>query len=85
MNNKGLTFFYTFMLGTLIIVLGIALATPISQVIGEAMNSNEITCLTPASDFDQATCWFLDILKPLITGFIILLGFAIMAARRYII
>lgn len=85
MNKLGLTFFYTFMLGTTIIVLGIALATPISQVITNSMTSTELNCTTPATDFDQATCWFLDILKPLITGFFILLGFAIMVAKRYTI
>ena len=85
MDKKGLVFFYTFMLGTIVIVLGIALATPISQVISQAMTSTELDCTAPSTDFDQATCWFLDILKPLITGFFILLGFAIIIARRWII
>lgn len=85
MDKKGLVFMYTFMLGTLIIVLGLALATPIKQVVDRAMGTAEMDCSSPATDYIQATCWFLDIEKPLISGFIILLGFGIMAAKRYII
>lgn len=85
MNNQGLVFFYTFMLGITVIVLGIALATPLTQVITNAMTSTELNCSAPATDYEQATCWFLDIIKPLIVGFFILLGFAILIARRYVI
>lgn len=85
MNNRGLVFLYTYMLGMLIIVLGIAFATPIKQVIDDSMNSNELTCSSPASDFDQALCWTLDILKFAYTGFVVFIGLAIMVARRYII
>ena len=72
------------MLGITIIVLGIALATPISQVITNAMTSTELNCIAPATDYEQATCWFLDILKPLTTGFFILLGIAVITARKWV-
>ena len=85
MNKKGLTFFYTFMLGITVIVLGIALASPIREVIYNSMNSTELDCSAPADIYEQSTCWFLDIMKPLIIGFFILLGFAIMTAKRYVI
>ena len=76
MNNSGLAFFYTFMLGISIVVLGIALAYPTQSTIDESRTN--LTCSSPASDFDQATCWFLDIIKPLFAGGIILFGFAVL-------
>ena len=82
MNKKGLVFFYTLMLGITIIVLGIALAYPFKVIIDEKMT--EMTCSTPASDWDQALCWILDILKPVITGGFIFIGFAILFAKSYI-
>lgn len=85
MNKKGLAFFYTFMLGFSIIVLGIALATPVKQIIDNARNSTELNCVAPATDFDQALCWGLDILKFGYVGFVILTGFAIIAARKWVI
>lgn len=85
MNKRGLAFFYTFMLGIIVVVLGISFATPITQVIGNSMSSTELTCATPATDYDQAACWFLDILKPLLIGFFIILGLAIMTAKGWII
>lgn len=81
MNKRGLTFFYTFMLGTLLIVLGIALFTPIKNVMDE--NRTNLTCSSPASDYDQALCWGFDILKFAIPSFFVLLGMGIFAARRY--
>ena len=77
--------FYKFMLGILIIVLGIALATPIKQVVDAAMGTAELDCTTPTSDYNQATCWFMQIEKALYTGMIIFIGFAIMVAKEYVI
>ena len=82
MNKRGLTFFYTFMLGILLIVIGIALFTPIKNVMDE--NRTNASCSSPATDFDQGLCWIFDILKFAIPGFIILLGFGILLARRYV-
>jgi len=64
------------MMGTLIILLGIALAYPTSHPINEARTA--LSCNAPASDFDQATCWFLDLTKPMFVGGIILIGFLVL-------
>lgn len=76
MNKRGLVRFYRLMLGTLIIVLGMALAYPVKAPIDNSMAS--MTCTSPSSDFDQATCWILDITKPFLAGGIILIGFAVL-------
>ena len=76
---------FTFMLGIILIVLGIAFATPIKLVIDEAMGTAEINCAAPATDYDQATCWWMQIEKALITGFFIFLGFAILVAKEFIL
>ena len=76
LNKRGLVFFYRLMLGTIIILLGIAFAFPTQSVINESRTN--LTCSAPSSDFDQATCWILDITKPLFAGGIILLGFAVL-------
>lgn len=78
MNNKGLAIFYNLMLGLLIIVLGMALGDPIKQVIDEQMTS--LTCSVPSSDTIQGLCWLMDLSKPLVTGGIIFIGFAVLLA-----
>lgn len=75
LNKRGIVFFYRLMLGIVIILLGIALAYPTKAPIDDSMT--QLSCNVPASDFDQATCWFLDIIKFLFVGVIILLGFLI--------
>lgn len=80
-KRGGLTSLYTLMLGITIIVVGIALASPIVEIINIPMA--ELTCTAPASDWDQALCWLLDITKFATVGIIIFAGMAIIAARRY--
>lgn len=79
MNNRGMTFFYTLMVGVCIVILGLAFAPAIMQVTSTAMT--ELTCSTPANDFDQATCWYMDINKVMFVGGVILVGFAVIGAR----
>lgn len=79
MNNRGFVFFYTLMVGMCIIILGLAFAPAISQVVNDAMTN--LTCSTPSNDFDQATCWFLDTTKMLVAGGIILIGIAVIGAK----
>ena len=82
MNNRGITFLYTLMLGITIIVLGIALAYPIKVVMDEKMT--ELTCTSPSDDWTQALCWGLDITKPALTGLIIFIGIAVLTAKSII-
>lgn len=78
-NKKGIVFFYTLMLGISIVILGIAFAPAIKGVIDDAMTN--LTCSTPSNDFDQATCWYLDMTKVLFVGAIILIGLAVIGAK----
>lgn len=78
-NNKGQVFFYTLMVGVCIVILGMAFAPAIMQVTRDAMDN--LTCDTPANDFDQATCWYMDINKVMFVGGIILVGFAVIGAK----
>lgn len=81
MNKRGLVFFYTLMLGITVIVLGMAFAKPIQSVIDERMT--DLTCTAPADDVTQATCWGLDILKPVLVGGTIAIGLAIIGATSW--
>ena len=74
-----MVFLYRLMLGMLIVVLGIALAYPTKAPIDDAMTN--LTCDTPATDFDQAACWAMDGIKFLFVGGVIFIGFYIIANR----
>jgi hypothetical protein len=80
MNKRGITFFYTLMLGVTIIVLGLALASPTKDFIDDARDGMSCTA-TNLSIYDEATCVGYDALKPLISGGIILIGFAVIGAK----
>lgn len=79
MNKRGVVFFYTLMVGICIVILGIAFAPAIKGVVDDSMT--QLTCSTPANDFDQATCWYMDMQKLLFIGGIIFVGFAIIGAK----
>lgn len=79
-DKRGLTFFYTLMLGITIIVLGMALAYPIKQIIDNSRT--DLNCAAPSTDWDEAVCYGLDISKPFITGFFILLGVFVIGAKH---
>ena len=80
MNKKGITFFYTLMLGITIIVLGLALASPIKEQVDTTRTNMNCTS-ADLSIYDEATCVGYDVLKPLITGGIIFIGFAVISAK----
>ena len=69
------------MLGTTIIVLGLALAQPIQQFIDSART--DMNCAAPVDDYYTATCYALDIMKPLVAGGIILVGIAVIGAKFF--
>lgn len=88
MNNKGIGFFYTLMLGVTIMVLGIALNTPIKQFVDSSRNETTLlgtdgmNCTNPElSIYDEGTCTILDMTKFLGGGIIILIGLAIIGAK----
>lgn len=88
MNNKGIGFFYTLMLGVTIIILGLALNTPIKQFVDSARNettllgSDGMNCTNPEiTNFDDATCTALDMIKFLGGGILILIGIVVIGAK----
>lgn len=82
MNKKGIGFFYTLMLGVLMVVLGLALASPTKEFVDTSMDSSHMNCTNPSiSIYDETTCVALDSLKFLITGGLIFFGIAVMGAK----
>ena len=88
MNNKGFSFFIGIMLGLTIIILALALASPVKQFTDSARNETTIlggdglNCTnTELSTYDQATCIATDSLLPYFIGFLIFMGLAIMTAK----
>lgn len=79
-DKRGITFFYTLMLGVSIIVLGLALATPTKQFVDTSRTNMDCSNVS-ISKYDQATCMGLDILLPLEIGGIIFIGIAIIGAK----
>lgn len=76
MNKRGITLLYRLCLGMAIIVLAIALATPTKVVIDNP--KSDLSCSSPANDFDQGTCWILDIIKFMLVGLLLFAGFAVL-------
>lgn len=64
------------MIGITILILGIALAFPTKQPIDDSRA--QLSCNAPASDFDQGTCYLLDMMKFLFVGGVILTGLYIL-------
>ena len=88
MNNKGIVFFYTLMLGVTIIVLFLALAKPAKDFKDNAMNetmesgANGLNCTNPEiNKYDEAACYGIDATYFLVIGGGILLGIAVIGAR----
>ena len=80
MNKKGITFFYTLMLGVTIMILGLAFAFPVKESVDDSRT--QLNCSwTNLSKYDEANCVGLDLLKPLTIGGIILIGVADLGAR----
>lgn len=76
MNRRGIVFLYRLMLGLTIIILGIALCFPISTTVASSMTN--LSCSSPSSDFDQAACYALEVIKFLLAGGIIIIGFIVL-------
>lgn len=88
MNKKGITIFYTLMLGTVIIILFLALAKPVKDFKDEARNetmesgADGLNCTNPnINKYDEAACYSLDIIYYLVIGGGILLGLAVIGAK----
>ncbi len=86
MNKKGQVFFYTFMIGIVVIVLALALAYPIRQTVDTARsNSTEdsigLNCSAPSDNYYKAACLVTDVTTPYFIIGLLALGGAVIGAK----
>ena len=88
MNDKAQVFFYTFMLGIVIIILALALAYPVKQVIDTTRcNSTEdftgLNCTSPPDNYYRAACLVSDATIPYFIIGLLALGGAVIGAKIF--
>lgn len=86
MKRKGQVFFYTFMIGIVIIILALALAFPVKQAVDTARSDSVgdftgLNCSSPASTYDKAACLITDITLPYFIIGLLALGGAVIGAK----
>ena len=96
MNKKGITALVTIPIAIVILVLALAFAGPIKEAVDGARSQNNtyiasgnatvpdtgLNCNnTTLSDFDDATCLFVDLFTPLYIALMIGLAFLIVGAK----
>jgi hypothetical protein len=85
MNKQGQVFIYTFMVGLVIIILGLAFAPGLKNQVDEMRNSDNLDCgNTSISDFDKGTCVATDGLMFIGVMGVLALAFAVIAARKFL-
>lgn len=87
-NKKGIGYFYTLMLGTVIIILVLALATPAKEFKDLARNEtmeageNGLNCTNPNLDiYGEANCIAIDVIYYLVIGGGLLVGVGVIGAK----
>lgn len=68
LNKKGFAFLYALMLGTLLFILGMALAPAIVEIVGEQMTS--LSCSTATNDWIKSACVQIDLYAPVFVALI---------------
>lgn len=86
MNNKGQVIVYGFMIGIVIIILAVAVATPIKVISDRVQNqTSEIGGLdcsnVSISDFDKINCLAVDLTMPYFIGILLAIGGIVLTAR----
>jgi hypothetical protein len=86
MNNKGQIFFYTFMLGIVVIILALSLAYPVYQVVDTARgNSTEdfigMNCTSPPDNYYRGACLITDVSLPYFIIGLLAIGGAVIGAK----
>ena len=95
MNNKGQIFFYTLMLGILVLVLALALAGPVKEVVDSTRNQSTSVLYTNQSEsnpgldctnssisnFDKGACLVSDLSLFQFIGGLIFIAGAIITAK----
>ena len=82
MNKKGQVFFYTLMLGIVILVLALALATPVKETVNTSRTTSDLNCSNSSiSDFDKGACVVADLTLFYFIGGLIFIGGAVITAK----
>jgi len=88
LNKKGQVFFYTLMLGILIIVLALALATPVKDIVDSARNNvtdegmNGLDCNNASiSTYNKGACVVSDLSIFHFVGGLVFIAGAIITAK----
>jgi len=82
MNKKGQVFFYTLMLGIVVLVLALALATPVKESVNTSRTGSDLNCSNSSiSNFDKGACIVADLTLFYFIGGLIFIGGAIITAK----
>ena len=85
LNSKAQVSAFSFMLAIVIVIIGLALMTPVNQVTTTAMNETGefggMNCTATTDDFVKAACWTADMGQVYFIGGIIALAGVIITAR----
>jgi hypothetical protein len=90
LNNKGQVFFYTFMIGIVIMVLAMALAFPIKEVVDTARSNSTsdsigLNCSSPPDNYYRAACLISDATIPYFIIGLLALGGAVIGAKVFFV
>ena len=80
MNTRGTIALFLFMMFIVFILLGLALANPLTQSVGEFKNSSEINCSVASTYQEKANCTSMDTFPFLYVGLAFGLGFVLIKA-----
>ena len=88
LNKKSQVFFYTLMLGVLVLVLALALAPPVRDFTTGAMNETSgdtlgMNCSGTTDPFVKVTCVATDLSLFYFIGFLIIIAGAIVSAKFF--
>lgn len=82
MDNHAQVFFYGLMLGLTVLILALALATPIKEQIDTARNASNLDCANASiSNYDKAACVVSDLTIFHFVGGLIFIAGAVVTAR----
>jgi len=76
-NRKGFSYILALMIGTMCFFLGLALASPTTEVVKESMYNDNFNCTNSTTMMQQAVCTQLDIFPAILIGLLFGLAGAI--------
>jgi len=82
MNNKGQVFAVGLMLGILGFMVAMVFISPLTEVIVEARDTDQLNCTsTTITDGRKATCLLVDLILPAFIGIVLALAGAYITAK----